>query len=646
MFSIDCMQNKGVPLSVCKHNYFVGTCCRLPDYNNFVGIVYDLRETDTNQLLEARRVAATTTMAAPNLSASSTVSTTTDSAALASSSAGGAAESALLVALEPIPSKLDSKYIISSTSLFPSGATVANKPTSVAQAHANETARNNNGPLQLMGSADRNQAQLLVASELDSFQIQTALVSSSSSSDGRPVAEVAPQLSKIGQQQQYELIKDDKGDAPAALSSAHSKPADSASLPAHLKPKPSFDQVQGGSNTTSSATVAQQIFAEDSAATTTKVSARPQVVVLANNHQQVSRPPALNTENPTLLAEGQPPRKPTTPAPGTEQDFTFAPLIEQVKPLPVTSTPLLDLVSGNGLSQTTTPFTTSLSTALLPNVSSHPYAPTTIASIGSVESTSASPSSSAAPLASTIPQVTTVATSSNQLVSNLSQFYAPVVDVGERPASVAPQRSSLGTLPLNSMAKIVSSSASGSAVNQLMPGFGNLQSAILSHIPFKIASGLSSGLSSYLQAAMKPSGSKPVIASNNAPAASYLQHTSSTTRAPFLNVTSVGLVRFPSTSADTSSSPAPTSNPTVSASSVDVVREAQMVCGKPQVTNTVGTESKRRVARIVGGNQSLFGQWPWMVSLRQWRKGAFLHKCGAALLNENWAITAAHCVEK
>ncbi|XP_042207156.1 cell wall protein AWA1-like isoform X2 [Homarus americanus] len=49
--------------------------------------------------------------------------------------------------------------------------------------------------------------------------------------------------------------------------------------------------------------------------------------------------------------------------------------------------------------------------------------------------------------------------------------------------------------------------------------------------------------------------------------------------------------------------------------------------------------------RIVGGSEATFGEWPWQVSLRQWRQVTFLHKCGAALLNENWAITAAHCVE-
>ncbi|CAG0882244.1 unnamed protein product [Cyprideis torosa] len=38
--------------------------------------------------------------------------------------------------------------------------------------------------------------------------------------------------------------------------------------------------------------------------------------------------------------------------------------------------------------------------------------------------------------------------------------------------------------------------------------------------------------------------------------------------------------------------------------------------------------------RVVGGARA-----------EQWRTATFLHKCGAALLNENWAITAAHCVE-
>lgn len=49
--------------------------------------------------------------------------------------------------------------------------------------------------------------------------------------------------------------------------------------------------------------------------------------------------------------------------------------------------------------------------------------------------------------------------------------------------------------------------------------------------------------------------------------------------------------------------------------------------------------------RIVGGTKAAFGRWPWQISLRQWRTSTYLHKCGAALLNENWAITAAHCVD-
>jgi len=53
----------------------------------------------------------------------------------------------------------------------------------------------------------------------------------------------------------------------------------------------------------------------------------------------------------------------------------------------------------------------------------------------------------------------------------------------------------------------------------------------------------------------------------------------------------------------------------------------------------------RRTGKIVNGEKAEYGEWPWQVSLRQWRTATFLHKCGAALLSENWAITAAHCVE-
>ncbi|KAL7291452.1 hypothetical protein TKK_0015036 [Trichogramma kaykai] len=50
-------------------------------------------------------------------------------------------------------------------------------------------------------------------------------------------------------------------------------------------------------------------------------------------------------------------------------------------------------------------------------------------------------------------------------------------------------------------------------------------------------------------------------------------------------------------------------------------------------------------ARIIGGEEATFGKWPWQVSLRVWvkREMTYKHKCGASLLNENWAITAAHC---
>uniref|UniRef100_A0A3Q2P7M0 Peptidase S1 domain-containing protein n=1 Tax=Fundulus heteroclitus TaxID=8078 RepID=A0A3Q2P7M0_FUNHE len=54
-------------------------------------------------------------------------------------------------------------------------------------------------------------------------------------------------------------------------------------------------------------------------------------------------------------------------------------------------------------------------------------------------------------------------------------------------------------------------------------------------------------------------------------------------------------------------------------------------CGQPVLNN-----------RIVGGVEAPSGSWPWQVSLHTFTSG---HFCGGSLINDQWVMTAAHCVQ-
>lgn len=50
-----------------------------------------------------------------------------------------------------------------------------------------------------------------------------------------------------------------------------------------------------------------------------------------------------------------------------------------------------------------------------------------------------------------------------------------------------------------------------------------------------------------------------------------------------------------------------------------------------------------RETRIVGGGNAMYGEVPWMALIQVQLDGA-VEQCGAVLVDQNWVLTAAHCV--
>ncbi|XP_029608708.1 neurotrypsin-like [Salmo trutta] len=67
------------------------------------------------------------------------------------------------------------------------------------------------------------------------------------------------------------------------------------------------------------------------------------------------------------------------------------------------------------------------------------------------------------------------------------------------------------------------------------------------------------------------------------------------------------------------------------------------------ITQTCGMRpnTQRRRRRIIGGDKSIRGDWPWQVSLWLKSQSKGNHPlCGATLINSCWVLTAAHCFKR
>ncbi|XP_052130684.1 serine proteinase stubble [Frankliniella occidentalis] len=116
--------------------------------------------------------------------------------------------------------------------------------------------------------------------------------------------------------------------------------------------------------------------------------------------------------------------------------------------------------------------------------------------------------------------------------------------------------------------------------------------------------------------------------------------TTTTTTSTTTTTTTTARPPPPPPSAAPTTTAAPTSTLTSTSVSAMPSSNGNYECGVPPLF-------PRPETRIVGGRNAQFGGWPWQVSVRRTSFFGFssTHRCGGALLNENWIATAGHCVD-